>query len=86
MYEVFYCHPSGDNLGDIRKKHIENMAKSCDKAGVHFTEISSNLPTFFANLQKNSLHRLVILDDLCHSVFKIPQAMDLFNVAGHHFK
>lgn len=83
---VFYCHLDGEDTGDIRKQHIEKMRKSCSKFNVEFREISTNFIQFIATLKKNSLPRLLILDDMCQYVFKTPQGSELFNVVGHHYK
>jgi hypothetical protein len=83
---VFYCHPAGDRPGDLRRGQIERMEKACERAGVEFTEISDGMDDFLESVRENSLHRLVIIDDMCELVFNSAAGAFLFNMVGHHYK
>jgi len=83
---VFYCHPAGNQLATLRKNSIVNMQRSCEHAGVPFTEVHSDIPSFLEGLRRNDLPRLVILDDISDVVFKTKAFAELFNVTAHHYQ
>jgi hypothetical protein len=79
---VFYAHPAGDQLGTIRKDHIQALKTSCAKFEVPFAEVKENILDFIEGLKRNDLPRVIILDDIQDELFHSPIGANFFNMTG----
>jgi len=84
--EMYYVHPGGLLAPEsIRGKHINALRHSCERLGVVFREITSNVEAFLNSLiDGTDTEKLCVLDDLGPLIFESRGIYDALTRVSHH--